>query len=134
MMTNQKNHYDNQNQQQEQKQQQEHHEHYNYYNNNISAGTGRAPLLLPSDMEKIREAYCDNIGDLTGAVAKMIEKAIYHGLTAQEVVMAIEETGFAPRPSAYYLKAILENWAENGVTVSKIRHEVSANKGVKWWK
>ena len=115
--------------------QQQNHDDYNNNNYNIAPGAGRVPrLMLPEDMEMIRDAYLDNIGPMTGAVAKLIETAIDHGLTAKEVVMAIEETGLAPRPSAYYLKAILENWAQNGVTVSKLRREVQANSARKWWK
>lgn len=119
--------------QQDQEHQEQH--DYNNYNYYIPHGAGRVPeKLLPSDMEKIREAYVDNIGDLTGAVARMIETALHSGLTADEVVMAIEETGFAPRPSAWYLKKVLENWAEDGVTVSKYRHKIRANKAKKWWR
>ncbi|MBQ4274526.1 MAG: DnaD domain protein, partial [Clostridia bacterium] len=132
MMTNNQNQYDNQQQydQQEYYYQEQQKNHDDYYNNNynIQHGAGRVPnLLLPSDMENIREAYVDNIGEMTGAVAKLIEKAISHGLTAREVIMAIEETGMAARPTPWYLKAILESWAENGVTVSKLRREVQAN-------
>ena len=123
-------------QQQNHRLQQEHHD-YNYYNNNIAPGTGRVAekeVLLPADYEAIREAYTDNIGPMTGAAAKLIEKALDGGLKVEEVIMAIEETGLAPRPSAYYLKAILENWVECGVTVSRLRHEVRVNSGQKWWR
>lgn len=109
-----------------------HQDNYNnyYYNTHV---TGR--FLNPEQCEAIKQAYIDNISDsLTAAVANMIESAFKHGLEANEIVMAIEETGFAPRPSPAYLRRVLENWVENGVTVSKIRHEVSANRGLPWWK
>lgn len=78
----------------------------NYNNYNIPHGTGR--FLSPEQCESIRQAYVDNISDtMTGAVARMIEDAFKHGLEADEIVMAIEETGFAPRPSPWYLKKIL---------------------------
>ena len=85
-------------------------------------------------MQTIREAYEENIGQLTGAVAKLIEQVLDHGLTAEEVVMAIEETGFAPKPSPAYLRRILQNWAETGVTVSRIRHLTAPNRALKWWR
>ena len=86
-------------------------------------------------MERIKNAYLDNISDnLTGAVAAIIERALQHGLTCDEVVMAIEETGFAPYPSPRYLQKVLENWSENGVTVSRVRHEAKANNANPWWK
>ena len=112
----------------------QHQDHYNNYNNNnYTHGTGR--FLSPEQCESIKNAYCENISErVPGAVAHMIEKAFANGLEAEEIVMAIEETGFAPNPSPWYLKKILENWVENGVTVSKIRHEVSRNQGLPWWK
>ena len=112
----------------------QHQEHYNnYYNNNYTHVTGR--FLSPEQCEAIKIAYVENISDrVPGAVAHMIEKAFASGLEADEIVMAIEETGFAPQPSPWYLKKILENWVENGVTVSRIRHEVSKNQGLPWWK
>ena len=113
----------------------DHHHHHdnNYYNNNYNNGAGRA--LLPADLEQIRDSYVDNIGPLTGAVASLIEDAFYKGkLEVEEILMAIEETGLAPRPSPYYLRAILKNWAENGVTVSRLHHEIKKNNGMKWWK
>ena len=105
---------------------------YNNYYYNTHA-TGR--FISPEQGEEIKNAYMENISDtMTGAVARMIEDAFKNGLEANEIVMAIEETGFAPRPSPAYLRRILENWVTNGVTVSKIRHEVKANKALPWWK
>ena len=108
-------------------------DHQNDYNNYYTHAAER--FLSPEDCEAIKNAYQENISDaMPGAVAHLIERAFASGLTAEEIVMAIEETGFAPRPSPWYLKAILENWVENGVTVSKIRHLAKANRGIAWWK
>lgn len=109
----------------------------NYYNNyNKAHATGR--FMTPEDCERIKEAYRDNINSefLTAAVAHMIEKAFNSGLTADEIVMAIEETGFAPKPSPWYLRKVLENWAESGCIMSRINKERShPNYEVKpWWK
>ena len=126
--------YDHQkNQQQDNNHQYQHKHYYNYNNNYIDTGAGR--VWLPEEGERIKEAYCDNISDrMTQAAASLIEKAYQAGLTVDEIIMAIEETGLAPSPSPYYLKAILSNWAENGVTVSRLRHYVAANKANPWWK
>ena len=103
----------------------------NYYYN--THGTGR--VIRAEVGERIKEAYLDNISDrMTGAVANMITAAFEKGLTADEIIMAIEETGFAPHPSPAYLRRILESWAEFGVTVSKIRHTSHINKAIPWWK
>lgn len=107
-----------------------HQNHDNYYN---TTGTGR--FMTPEQCESVLIAYQENINDtMPGAVAHMIEDAFKHGLEADEIVMAIEETGFAPRPSPWYLRKILENWVTNGVTVSKLRHEIKPNRGLPWWK
>ena len=109
--------------------------HNQYYNNNTNNDTPEPGVLSPEDGERMREAYEDNIGrPMTLAVASMIEKALAHGLTVDEIIMAIEETGFARDPSPWYLRAILEHWAATGVTVSKARHEIRANRGVRWWR
>lgn len=118
-------------------------EHYTIdYNNNYNTAPGvsqenkckRRPLS-PPECEMIKEAYLQNISDtMTAAVAHLIEKAFDSGLQVDEIIMAIEETGMAKNPTPWYLKRILENWAENGVTVSRIRHLVGPNRALPWWK
>ena len=107
----------------------------NHYNYNKAHGTGR--FMTPEDCEAIKTAYLDTISDtMSGAVARMIEDAFKAGLTADEIVMAIEETGFAPRPSPLYLRKILQNWAESGCVMSKLNKNNShINRDVKpWWR
>lgn len=105
-------------------------------NNNYSHAAGR--FMTPEDCEAIKTAYQDNINSefMPGAVAHMIEDAFKAGLTAEEIIMAIEETGFAPRPSPHYLRKILQNWAESGCVMSKLSHKnCHVNYDVKpWWK
>lgn len=131
-----KHYFDKQHKDYQQEHQQHHNEvdHYNYNNNYYNNPNGAGRALTECDQQLLKEAYCDNIGTMTGAAAKLLENAFDGGLTVDELVMAIEETGLAPRPSAYYLKAILENWARNGVTVSKMRHQIKVNRAMKWWK
>lgn len=135
-MTENKHYFDKQHKDYQQEHQQHHNEvdHYNYNNNYYNNPNGAGRALTECDQQLLKEAYCDNIGTMTGAAAKLLESAFDSGLTVDELVMAIEETGLAPRPSAYYLKAILENWARNGVTVSKMRHQIKVNRAMKWWK
>lgn len=108
-----------------------------YYNNNYNTqpGVSQEKTLSPEDQERIKEAYKENISDtITAAVAHMIENAVRSGLTVDEIIMAIEDTGFAQNPTPFYLRKILQTWAENGVTVSRIRHYVGANRALPWWK
>lgn len=104
----------------------------NNNNNNIFHVPGR--VLSDEDKNAILEAYVDNIGDMTGAVAGVIERAFAAGIDAADIIMAIEDTGLAPRPSGLYLKRILDRWIETGVTVSRARDAVHSNNSTKWWR
>lgn len=121
--------------QQEQQNGIEQQEHYNYYNNyHTDPGVFRQ---LPPDeaMQLIAEAYRANIGDtITQAAAHLIEDALSHGMEPDTVILAIEETGLASRPSPYYLRAVLRNWAESGVTVSRARNRQGMTDAWPWWK
>lgn len=112
---------------------------YNYNNNNNPNGAGRVPRppMSPEDLAAIREAYEDNIGRLTAAAAHLIEQTYEDGMFPQDIIWAIEETGLAPQPSAYYLRAVLTNWAREGVVYSRVHDKTEvcwARKGGKWWK
>ena len=103
-----------------------------YNNNNILHGSGR--VLSDEDKQILRECYNDNIGDMTAAAADVIERAFLAGIDVCDIIMAIEDTGLAPRPSGYYLKRILDRWIETGVTVSRARDKVKSNNSRKWWR
>ena len=78
----------------------------------ISNGAGR---VSREDLEIIRNCYVDNIGKMTAPVARMIEGKLAAGMQPAVICHAIEETGFAPRPSAYYLRAILSRFHDSGI-------------------
>lgn len=107
--------------------------HHEYYNNNTHTQPG---VLPPREaMERIAEAYRANISrDITLAAAHIIEEALKHNMEPETVILAIEETGLASRPSPYYLRAVLRNWAENGVTVSRVRDTIGKTNARPWWR
>lgn len=120
-----------------QNQQQQHHEdHTQDDNHDDNRNTGPGVLANPETCELILRAYRENIGpEITGAVAKIIEDAISSGMDIDTVIMAIEETGLAPRPSAFYLRAILRNWAMDGEAYSRIHNSRREIPNVRrWWK
>lgn len=86
-------------------------------------------------MEKIAEAYRANINTMISkAAAGIIERALTNGMEPATVILAIEETGMASRPSPYYLSAVLRNWAQNGVVVSRARDiGVKTTEARPWW-
>lgn len=112
-------------------QQEDNHDHY--HNNNSAHESGRTP---PDAYALIREAYVNNVCPMmTQAAAFEIESAMNAGMDVDTVLLAIHETGYAPRPSLYYLRAILRTWAETGVTVTKGDQKlVRTNSARPWWR
>lgn len=86
-------------------------------------------------MEQIADAYRMNINKMISkAAAGIIERALAAGMEPATVILAIEETGMASKPSPYYLSAVLRNWAENGVVVSRARDiGVKTTEARPWW-
>ena len=129
---------ENENQEQEQNQEQyKYNDNYYYNNNTITTRTQACSKELPGDeiMEKIAEAYKANVGPvITQAAASVIENALKAGMEPSTVIWAIEETGLAARPSPYYLRAVLRNWAEWGVATSRAREDWKRTNGMPWWK
>lgn len=78
----------------------------------MSNGPG---CVSKEDLEIIRDCYVDNIGKMTAPVARMIEGKLAAGMQPAVICHAIEETGFAPRPSAYYLRAILSRFHSSDI-------------------
>ena len=109
-----------------------------YYNNYTTRDQACSDGELPGQeiMQKIAEAYRANISQMiTHAAAGIIEQALKHGMEPGTVILAIEETGMASRPSPYYLAAVLRNWAENGVVVSRsARLKIGTTEARPWWK
>lgn len=88
-------------------------------------------------MDQIATAYKENINPMiTAAAAGIIERALQHGMEPQTVIQAIEETGMASRPSPYYLSAVLRNWAESGVVLSRSRGgaDIHTTQARPWWR
>ena len=74
-----------------------------------TTGIPTPPGVLTSEQwEELRTIYegC-GLGLLTMPVSLMIQDFNRHGMTYEVIREAIFETGFAPRPSAHYLRAVL---------------------------
>lgn len=128
--------YDEQQQQNHQQHHQDDHYHDNdHHHDNRNTVPGVSYTLPPTEaMELIGKAYRENIGpQITAAVARMIEDALRSGMDVDTVVMAIEETGLAPRPSAFYLRAVLKNWAMEGAAYSRVRNTTQPIECERWW-
>ena len=121
-----------------QDQEQQYNPEGDYYYNNYNPARARARELPPSEiMQQIAQAYHDNISrQITKVAAGIIERALVAGMEPATVILAIEETGMASRPSPYYLSAVLRNWAETGVVASRRNGnmEVSVTDARPWWR
>lgn len=82
-------------------------------------------LFNPQDLEAIRIAYKGCVGqELTATVAGYIEKCMAAGMHADVVLDAIERTGWARRPSPFYLRAILRRYLEWSIfTMEDVRED-----------
>lgn len=98
----------------------------------------------PWDLESIRQAYVENIGPLTAAVAGYLEKKLQRGMEPGVILRSIEETGWARRPSPQYLRAILERLEREEVTTTadlyrsrqrhrEFVHEENRAKWARWY-
>ena len=113
-----------------------------YYYNNIPArarARDAAADELPGNeiMHRIATCYKANVNPMITAVAAgIIERALKHGMEPETIIKAIEETGMASRPSPYYLSAVLRNWAESGVTVTRTtgQADVRTTEARPWWR
>lgn len=110
---------------------------YNYYPAHARAREADTDLPGEEIMHRIAEAYKENIGPMiTRVAAGIIERALKNGMEPETVILAIEETGMASRPSPYYLSAVLRNWTETGVTVARTRGraQVGVTDARPWWR
>ena len=109
---------------------------YNYY---PARARAREATTIPGEeiMHRIALAYKENVSPMiTRVAAGIIERALQNGMEPETVILAIEETGMASRPSPYYLSAVLRNWAETGVTLSRTkgRADVGTTEARPWWR
>lgn len=72
--------------------------------------------ISPMDKHVIAEAYCQTIRqNMTTQVAFYLENLLQEGMEPEVILSAIQETGWAPRPSPQYLRAILQRCRNQGI-------------------
>ena len=106
---------------------------------------GVSRILDPYDLSLIRDCYTDSIGSLTGAIAYYIEGKMKRGMETEVILDAIEQTGWARRPSPHYFRAILDRLEEQGIKTSRQlsddkmrryreREEANSRQWRKWYR
>ena len=79
-------------------------------------GDGDKSIISPDELEAIRNAYVTNVGQqMTAMVAREIEEALAEGMRPSVVIEAAITTGNAPRPTPYYMRAVLRRWRRDGI-------------------
>lgn len=76
----------------------------------------RARIVTVEDRFDIRTLYREAVGyEMQPFVEKMCCDYILQGMEKEVVMHAIELTGWAPRPSAHYLRAILRRYEDSEI-------------------
>ena len=73
------------------------------------------PGVSVYDQEVIRDYYTQILGNFNGIVAADLSRFLAAGIRPPVILDALEITARAPRPSFYYLRAILERYLDEGV-------------------
>lgn len=77
---------------------------------------GQDGIITPDDLMAIRDAYVTYIGQpMTAMVAHEVEAALADGMRPSVVIEAAKVTGDAPRPTPYYMRAVLRRWLRDGI-------------------
>lgn len=89
---------------------------------------------VSQDYQAIKEGYCSAIGPLTAPVAWYLEGLMNDGMAPEVILNAIQETGWARRPSPQYLRAILERYRLHGIkTIPQLLHDQDEFAEQKQW-
>ena len=77
---------------------------------------GPEGIITPDDLIAIRDAYVTYVGQpMTAMVAHEVEAALADGMRPSVVIEAAKTTGDAPRPTPYYMRAVLRRWLRDGI-------------------
>lgn len=95
-------------------------------------------LLSPDQWEQLSEYYTENIGRFTRPVIDMIRYANNNGhMTYGAIMKAMEATALAPRPTAYYLQAVLQRAIGDSIETEEdwriAELEYKANSRQRWY-
>ena len=104
---------------------------------------GQDGIITPEDLMAIRDAYVTYVGQpMTAMVAHEVEAALANGMRPSVVIEAAKTTGDAPRPTPYYMRAVLRRWLRDGIltddalAADKAAYEQqrAATSADDWWR
>ena len=104
---------------------------------------GPAGIITPDDLMAIRDAYVTYVGQpMTAMVAHEVEAALAEGMRPSVVIEATKVTGDAPRPTPYYMRAVLRRWLRDGILTddalaadrAAYEQQRAAKSSDDWWR
>lgn len=106
-------------------------------------GDGPEGIITPDDLMAIRDAYVTYVGQpMTAMVAHEVEAALAEGMRPSIIIEAAKVTGDAPRPTPYYMRAVLRRWLRDGILTddalaadrAAYEQQRSAKSSNDWWR
>ena len=106
-------------------------------------GDGPEGIITPDDLMAIRDAYVTYVGQpMTAMVAHEVEAALADGMRPSVVIEAARVTGDAPRPTPYYMRAVLRRWLRDGILTddalaadrAAYEQQRAAKSSDDWWR
>lgn len=100
------------------------------------------PFITPDDLMAIRDAYVAYVGQpMTAMVAREVEAALADGMRPSVVIEAAKVTGDAPRPTPYYMRAVLRRWIRDSILTddalaadrAAFEQQQAATPNKAWW-
>lgn len=100
-------------------------------------------FITPDDLMAIRDAYVTYVGQpMTAMVAHEVEAALDEGMRPSVVIEAAKTTGDAPRPTPYYMRAVLRRWIRDGILTddalaadrAAYEQQRAAKSSDDWWR
>lgn len=104
---------------------------------------GPEGIITPDDLMAIRDAYVTYVGQpMTAMVAHEVEAALADGMRPSVVIEAAKVTGDAPRPTPYYMRAVLRRWLRDGILTddalaadrAAYEQQRAAKSSDDWWR
>lgn len=104
---------------------------------------GPEGIITPDDLMAIRDAYVAYVGQpMTAMVAHEVEAALDEGMRPSVVIEAAKTTGDAPRPTPYYMRAVLRRWIRDGILTddalaadrAAYEQQRAATSADDWWR
>lgn len=103
---------------------------------------GQDGIITPDDLMAIRDAYVTYVGQpMTAMVAHEVEAALADGMRPSVVIEAAKVTGDAPRPTPYYMRAVLRRWIRDSILTddalaadrAAFEQQQAATPNKAWW-